>query len=298
MDDRELIDRMRKIGKAIQGGESVPDVIIPLLEALKRDAAPTEEQLRSTKAGVIVGKLRSNANKDIARVAGEIVSKWRKKVDAAKDAKKKKLEQRDSPTPKGTESPAPAPSTYNKPYTGDPEKRHFKTDKVDTARTGSQTRDNSIGLLYNGLAYRTTVSIEEVVACAVKVENAAFKEFKGETEGYRRKLRSLFTSLKRKDNRSLGRRVLSGEIPANEFVRMSDSELSSEEQRAKDIEIEKENMKKAQVPMAEKSISDALKCGKCGEKKVSYTQAQTRSADEPMTTFCECTVCGNRWKFS
>jgi len=57
-------------------------------------------------------------------------------------------------------------------------------------------------------------------------------------------------------------------------------------------------MKKAQVPMAEKSISDALKCGKCGQKKVSYSQAQTRSADEPMTTFCECMVCGNRWKFS
>jgi transcription elongation factor S-II len=41
-----------------------------------------------------------------------------------------------------------------------------------------------------------------------------------------------------------------------------------------------------------------LTCGKCGQKKVSYSQAQTRSADEPMTTFCECTVCGNRWKFS
>src|SRR5262249_37186661 len=69
-----------------------------------------------------------------------------------------------------------------------------------------------------------------------------------------------------------------------------------DEQRARDEELEKENMKKAQVPMAEKSISDALKCGKCGQKKVSYSQAQTRSADEPMTTFCECTVCGNRWK--
>jgi len=113
---------------------------------------------------------------------------------------------------------------------------------------------------------------------------------------YRTKMRTLFTSLKRKDNQALRQRVLSGEIPASRFVLMTDKELASEEQRARDEALEKENMKKAQVPMAEKSISDALKCGKCGQKKVSYSQAQTRSADEPMTTFCECTVCGNRWK--
>lgn len=87
-----------------------------------------------------------------------------------------------------------------------------------------------------------------------------------------------------------------GEIPPSRFVSMSHEELKSAERREEDAKLMKENLKMAQVPMAEKSISDALKCGKCGQKKVSYSQAQTRSADEPMTTFCECTVCGNRWK--
>lgn len=41
-----------------------------------------------------------------------------------------------------------------------------------------------------------------------------------------------------------------------------------------------------------------MQCGKCKAKKVAYTQAQTRSADEPMTTFCECMQCGAKWKFS
>ncbi|KAG7124113.1 Transcription elongation factor S-II like protein [Verticillium longisporum] len=91
---------------------------------------------------------------------------------------------------------------------------------------------------------------------------------------------------------------MDGKITADRFVTMTQDELKSAEQRKRENELQEENMKKAQVPMAEKSISDALKCGKCGQKKVSYTQAQTRSADEPMTTFCECTVCGNRWKFS
>ncbi|KAK1781261.1 putative DST1 protein [Copromyces sp. CBS 386.78] len=298
MDDRELTARIKALSKAVSS--EPPATVIKLLEELKRDAKPTEEQLRSTKAGVTVGKLRANANKDIARIASEIVNKWRKLVEAAKEAKKKSqaaaASGASSPAPKA--SPAPASSAYNKPYDGDIEKRHFKTDKVDINRTSSQTRNNTIGVLYNGLAYRRTESIEEVVKRAVEVENALFKACKGENQEYRSKARTLFTSLKRKDNAALGRRVMSGELPVDRLVVLSDKELASEEQRARDEELEKENMKKAQVPMAEKSISDALKCGKCGQRKVSYSQAQTRSADEPMTTFCECTVCGNRWKFS
>jgi DNA-directed RNA polymerase subunit M/transcription elongation factor TFIIS len=45
-------------------------------------------------------------------------------------------------------------------------------------------------------------------------------------------------------------------------------------------------------------FSNSMTCGKCKQSKVAYTQAQTRAADEPMTTFCECMNCGNRWKFS
>lgn len=38
-------------------------------------------------------------------------------------------------------------------------------------------------------------------------------------------------------------------------------------------------------------------CGKCKSRKTTYFQLQTRSADEPMTTFVRCVNCGNRWKF-
>ena len=39
-----------------------------------------------------------------------------------------------------------------------------------------------------------------------------------------------------------------------------------------------------------------FKCGKCKTYKTTYTQAQTRSADEPMTTFVTCLNCDNHWK--
>ena len=40
-----------------------------------------------------------------------------------------------------------------------------------------------------------------------------------------------------------------------------------------------------------------FKCGKCKERNCTYYQMQTRSADEPMTTFVTCLSCNNRWKF-
>tara|TARA_Y100000992_G_scaffold295538_2_gene256581 strand:- start:627 stop:1142 length:516 start_codon:yes stop_codon:yes gene_type:complete len=42
--------------------------------------------------------------------------------------------------------------------------------------------------------------------------------------------------------------------------------------------------------------TDNFTCGKCKSKACTYYQLQTRSADEPMTTFVTCTHCGNRWK--
>ena len=45
-------------------------------------------------------------------------------------------------------------------------------------------------------------------------------------------------------------------------------------------------------------IQDGLfKCGRCKTYKTTYYQLQTRSADEPLTTFVTCINCDNRWKF-
>jgi DNA-directed RNA polymerase subunit M/transcription elongation factor TFIIS len=37
-------------------------------------------------------------------------------------------------------------------------------------------------------------------------------------------------------------------------------------------------------------------CNKCKSKKTTYYQLQTRSADEPMTTYVSCLNCGKNWK--
>ena len=87
-------------------------------------------------------------------------------------------------------------------------------------------------------------------------------------------------------------------ITPEKLVSMSPEELKSPEQVARDNELRAQNKNNAMVGQDEKAISDILTCPQCKQKKVSYSQAQTRSADEPMTTFCDCTVCGRKWKFS
>lgn len=51
------------------------------------------------------------------------------------------------------------------------------------------------------------------------------------------------------------------------------------------------------VVYKEEINNSLIQCPKCKQNKVHYYQLQTRSADEPMTTFCTCTHCNNRWKF-
>jgi transcription elongation factor S-II len=139
---------------------------------------------------------------------------------------------------------------------------------------------------------------DEILRVAKDVEEAAFKTLGGVNEAYKGKMRSLFQNLKNKSNPQLRERVLKGEVPASKFVVMTHDEMKSDARRAEDEKLEQENMNQAMVAQVEKAISKEFQCGKCKQKMVSYSQAQTRSADEPMTTFCECMNCGNRWKFS
>lgn len=243
---------------------------------------------------MLVSKQKANPNKDIARLASEIVAKWKKIVQAEQATKKPKME-RSSPAVATKAGSSPAPPAGEKKIK-DISKRRWESEQVDIKRTGVPSRDACIGLLYNGLAFMSEDTSTHVIIKAMAVEQAAYDHFKGDNPEYRAKIRSLFQNLKNMSNRELGPGIMSGEIEPARFVTMTHEELKSEQRRKEDEKLAKENMMKAQVPMAEKSISDALRCGKCKEKKVSYSQAQTRSADEPMTTFCECMVCGNRWK--
>lgn len=45
-------------------------------------------------------------------------------------------------------------------------------------------------------------------------------------------------------------------------------------------------------------VQGVSQCEKCGSKRTWNVQKQTRSSDEPMTTFSRCVDCGNSWSYS
>lgn len=287
MDPKQIEEHIKAIHKA-QSGKEPPANLITILKRLQAGVKPTEELLRSTKVGVIVNRLKASDNKDIARLSSEMVSKWRAEVNKQKTSGGSTPKASNGTTTSASNGIAsPAPS--EKPVlTVAPDKRTYVTDDVNLKNaTGDATRDPCVGLIYNGLAFMNSTDPSAfILRKASAVEQAVYDANNhSTTPEYKSKIRSLFQNLKNKSNPQLRANVLSGAVTPERFARMSSEEMKSEERKKEDEKIKKENMNNAMVAQEEVSISSSLTCGKCGHKKVSYTQAQTRSADEPMTTY-------------
>ena len=104
-------------------------------------------------------------------------------------------------------------------------------------------------------------------------------------------LRSVFINLKHNE---VVNNINAGHIKAQDVAFMTHQELRpdvwDELIKAKSIR----DMNKFNQNI--ESMTDTFTCRKCRQKKCSYYQVQTKSADEPMTIFVQCLTCGNRWK--
>jgi len=59
--------------------------------------------------------------------------------------------------------------------------------------------------------------------------------------------------------------------------------MASEERKAEDKKIEEENFHNSLSAAEKQAETDAFQCSRCKQRKCTYRQQQTRSADEPMT---------------
>ena len=114
---------------------------------------------------------------------------------------------------------------------------------------------------------------------------------------YRNRARTIYANLLPSsyiDNRRLIGRLAREEFLPHQLAFMSPLELCPE--RWQEILDEKARMKELRSEAESKQYSTLFYCRKCHQRKTTYYQLQTRSADEPMTVFVTCQVCHNKWR--
>jgi transcription elongation factor S-II len=108
---------------------------------------------------------------------------------------------------------------------------------------------------------------------------------------YLDRLRSVYMNLK---NPELVENIKTGNVKSNMIGFMTHQEMKPEKWDELIQAKIKRDKNKYEVKL--EAATDTFKCRKCHSNKCTYYQMQTRSADEPMTTFVTCIECGNRWK--
>ena len=108
---------------------------------------------------------------------------------------------------------------------------------------------------------------------------------------YKNRLKSIYINLK---NPVFLKKIKTKVIKTKHLKKMSHQEMCPEKWKTLIDAKFKRDKNMTSVNMS--AATDEFKCYKCKKKKCTYYQLQTRSADEPITTFVTCLVCGNRWK--
>ncbi|KAG0716402.1 Transcription elongation factor S-II [Chionoecetes opilio] len=140
-------------------------------------------------------------------------------------------------------------------------------------------------------------AVDTVENLSEQVEEAIFQEFGRPEAAYKNRLRSRVYNLKDSKNPQLRENLLRGVITPQRLAVMTSDEMASDEMKALREKFTKQGIDDHQLAIAQGTKTDLLKCGKCNKRHCTYNQMQTRSSDEPMTTFVLCNHCGNRWKF-
>ncbi|KAL3025921.1 hypothetical protein AAZX31_04G204500 [Glycine max] len=173
-------------------------------------------------------------------------------------------------------------------------------------KSNDATRDKIREILHEALSKVTGEADEDLVdvvnnsdpiRVAVTVESVLFEKWGPSNGAQKVKYRSLMFNLKDSNNPDFRRKVLLGVIEPEQLINMSTAEMASEQRKQEYQKITEKALFECERGGPPKATTDQFKCGRCGQRKTTYYQMQTRSADEPMTTYVTCVVCNNRWKF-
>uniref|UniRef100_A0A6V7QSR7 Transcription elongation factor n=1 Tax=Ananas comosus var. bracteatus TaxID=296719 RepID=A0A6V7QSR7_ANACO len=206
-----------------------------------------------------------------------------------------KEESKLSSIPKSSSAPLAPPKFASLVKCDDPARDKIRELLAETfskvsEETGKDARDEVRNIL------------DEVKSCdpiraAATVESALFEKLGSSAGGRKQKYRSIMFNLRADNNTDLRRRVLIGQVRPESLADMSPEDMASDARKLANNKIKEKALFDCERGGPPKATTDQFKCGRCGQRKATYYQMQTRSADEPMTTFVTCVNCNNHWKF-
>jgi len=314
--------KVSDIGKRLESLNSASNnkqaEILDLLKTLQ-DQDMNLDILSSTRIGMTVNKIRkASDDKEVISTAKNLIRKWKKflpETDSGngndKESPNHQSKTQDS-NKRGTDSDSDGASSKKIKLDSRKEKDSNKaaTPSAPAAPKGGQTsfpascttdsvRIKCRELLCNSIRGEGELpdGSNDPENLAQRLEEDIFNEFKNTEMKYKNRVRSRIANLKDSKNPDLRLNFLTGSISSARMAKMSAEEMASAEMKKIREQFVKEGINDSQLAMVQGTKTDLLKCNKCGKRNCTYNQLQTRSADEPMTTFVLCNVCGNRWKF-
>ncbi|KAJ3190731.1 RNA polymerase II elongation factor [Irineochytrium annulatum] len=330
--DEEIKGHVKQIQKAMDDGDlKLAATVLQHFDKFQ----PTTESLKRTSVGVFLNSLKKHKNCDdeIRAITKGYITKWKgivsketngangggQRVVATKTSvvvKKETsaagettttvtetkttavLERKPSaprvtvPTDRKNSTGVVSPQSATTPVARE---RSFKLDRVTLKGSGDKMRDKSVELMYAAVGLGSDDESSHILKCAQSIEEALYNEYAGITPTYKSQFRILVANFK--NNAGVRRSLLDGALEPSAVVTMTAEDLMSDDAKRAAEEAAKKNLMDSMTAPPQDAETDAFRCGKCGQRKTRYYQKQTRSADEPMTTFVTCVVCGNKWKF-
>ncbi|KAM4688097.1 transcription elongation factor A protein 1 isoform 2-T2 [Discoglossus pictus] len=297
----EIIRIAKKMERMVQKKNTVG--ALDILKELK-NLPMTLELLQSTRIGMSVNAIRKQSgDEEVTSLAKSLIKSWKKLLDGPSSEKEPEEKKKEQPTPSQNSPEAREESSSSSNSSSKKEEFPASSDFITSFPRAASTSD-SVRLkcrellataLKTGDDYITIGADDQELGA--QIEDAVFQEFKNTDAKYKNRVRSRISNLKDSKNPNLRRNVLCGNISPEFFARMTAEEMASDELKEMRKNLTKEAIREHQMARTGGTETDLFSCGKCKKKNCTYTQVQTRSADEPMTTFVFCNECGNRWKF-
>nr|ADD24357.1 Transcription elongation factor S-II [Lepeophtheirus salmonis] len=287
--EEEVTDIRNQLEKIVSGSRDGSQAL-DLLKVLGR-LKINLTILTSTRVGMTVNNLRKTSKEEeVVTVAKSLIKTWKKFVPENSDKKKKDSEEESKKSPHSKEESNAKSNGLSKSF---PQKTNIATTD-DVRLRCREMLTNALKGIGSDLPDGICKSPEEL---ADLIEEAIFSNFKSTSAKYKNQIRSRVFNLKDKKNPALRENVLTGIIEPSKFAVMTADEMASNEVKKQRADFVKQGIDASQLAQIQGTKTDLLKCGKCLKRNCTYNQIQTRSADEPMTTFVLCNECGNRWKF-